>query len=80
MNDGTITNLLRFLARLKDARIYYKLSDPTEGAIMIEISVPGERWEIEFHDDGRVSAEVFVSTKGVQNGEIVEDLFRRFSD
>jgi hypothetical protein len=79
VSAGTVTDLLRFLAKLKDARIYYSLSDPTEGAIMVEVSVPGERWEIEFHDDGRLSAEVFVS-KGVQSGEIVEELFRRFSD
>jgi hypothetical protein len=80
MNDATIRDLLAFLARLKAAHIYYALADPTEGAIMVEVSVPGERWEIEFHEDGRISVETFTSLKGVQGSELLEDLFRRFSD
>jgi hypothetical protein len=80
MNTATIRDLLQFLARLKTAHIYYKLSDPTEGAIMVEVSVPGERWEIEFHDDGRISVERFVSSNGVQGEDLLDDLFQRFSD
>jgi hypothetical protein len=80
MSPATITDLLRFLARLKDARIYYALSDPTEGALMVEVSEPGERWEIEFHEDGRIGTEVFVSSRGVQGPELLEELFRRFAN
>ena len=80
MNTATIHDLLTFLARLKAAHIYYRLSDPTEGAVMVEISVPGERWEIEFHEDDRVSVEVFVSRNGVQGKELIDELFQRFSD
>lgn len=80
MTAATINDLLRFLARLKAAHIYYRLSDPTEGAVMVEVSVPGERWEIEFHEDGRISAEVLVSSKGVQGQEIFDDLFQRLSN
>ena len=80
MKTATIHELLRFLDRLKTAHIHYMLSDPTEGAIMIEISVPGERWEVEFHQDGMIGVEVFVSSMGVQGAELIEDLFRRFSD
>ncbi|MGH9717249.1 MAG: hypothetical protein ACRD4R_11055 [Candidatus Acidiferrales bacterium] len=79
MNPATISELLIFLERLKAARIYYSLSDPIEGAVTVEISVPGERWEIEFHQDGQINVEVFVSSKGVQGPELVDDLFRRFS-
>jgi len=80
MNTATIHDLLVFLTRLKAARIYYRLSDPTEGAVMVEVSVPGERWEIEFHEDGRISVEVFVSRNGVQSQELIDELFKRFSD
>ena len=80
MNTATIHDLLVFLTRLKAARIYYRLSDPTEGAVMVEVSVPGERWEIEFHEDGRISVEVFVSRNGVQGQELIDELFKRFSD
>jgi len=80
VTTATIHGLLNFLERLKTASIHYRLSDPTEGAIMVELSVPGERWEVEFHQDGTVGVEIFVSAKGVQGAETLEDLFRRFAD
>ncbi len=80
MNPSTIHDILELLARLKAAHIYYRLSDPTEGALMVEAAVPGERWEIEFHKDGEIGVEVFVSKGIIQGPELLEDLFRRFSD
>ena len=80
MNLATIRDLLDLLARLKGARIYYTLSDHTADAVMVEASVPGERWEIELHDDGKIGVEVFVSTGRIQDGKALEDLFKRFSD
>jgi hypothetical protein len=80
MNTATIRDLLSFLARLKTAHIHYTLADPTDGAVMVEVAVPGERWEIEFHEDGRVTVELFVSSRGVQGSELLEDLFQRFTD
>jgi hypothetical protein len=65
---------------LRAAHIFYTLSAPTEGAIMVEIAVPGERWEIEFHEDGEIGVERFVSAQGVGGAELLDDLFRRFSD
>ena len=79
-NPATISDLLDLLDRLKAAHIYYTLADPTEGAVMVKVAVPGERWEIEVHEDGRISVEVFVSSAGVQGPELLDDLFRRFSD
>jgi hypothetical protein len=80
MASPTINELLELLSRLKSANIYYRLSDPTQGAIMIEVSVPGERWEIEFHEDGQIGVETFVSPGGVRSSEALQDLFVRFSD
>lgn len=68
-----------FLAKLDVVKIYYSLSSPTDRAIMVNIAVPGERWEVEFHEDGEVSVEVFKS-EGVGGGEHLNDLFLRFSD
>jgi hypothetical protein len=79
-NPATIGDLLDLLDRLKAAHIYYRLDDATEGAVMVQVAVPGERWEIEMHEDGRISVEVFVSSAGVQGSELLDDLFRRFSD
>jgi hypothetical protein len=77
--EGSIRDVLAFLERLKSAHIHYSLADPTEGAIMVLIAVPGERWEVEFHQDGRVGVERFTSAGGVTGGDQLEDLFRRFS-
>jgi len=80
MSSTTIHHLLSFLERLRAAHIHYTLSDPTQGAIMVDISVPGERWEVEFHEDGLIGVEVFASVQGVQGAELLNDLFRRFSN
>ena len=80
MSTTSINDLLQFLARLRKAKIHYSLSDPTEGAVMVEIAVPGERWEIEFHMDGEIGVEVFRSADGVKGPELVEVLFDRFGD
>jgi hypothetical protein len=75
---GTLTDLLDFLDRLKAVSLYYEISNPTRRAIMITIAVPGERWEVEFQEDGGVQVEVFLS-QGVEGSEL-KDLFERFSD
>lgn len=80
MRADKLTDLLHFLQRLREAHIYYRLSTPTESAVMVEVAVPGERWEIEFHGDGEITSEVFISEKDIRGAEAFEDLFRRFSD
>ena len=80
MKSPTIHDLLTLLARLRAAKIHYTLSDPTDGAVMVNVTVPGERWEIEVHEDGDIGVEMFVSSKGVQGPELIDDLIRRFRD
>jgi hypothetical protein len=59
--------LLQFLDRLDDARIAYHL-EHVRDSVMIAVAVPGERWEIEFFDDGHVEIEIFRS-----DGTIIHD-------
>jgi hypothetical protein len=77
--NSTIRDLTDFLTKLKDANIFYKLSDPTS-AIMVEVSVPGERWEIEFHGSGQIGVEVFKSQGMIEGSEAIKELFDRFAD
>jgi hypothetical protein len=77
---ATIGELLEILSRLKSAKIDYHLSDHTDDAIMVEVAVPGERWEIELHEDGKIGVERFVSSGGVRGPEELQELFDRFSD
>jgi hypothetical protein len=77
--ERTLTDLLDFLDRLKAVSIHYEISNPTPRAILINIAVPGERWEVEFQEDGEVGVEVFRSL-GAKGSELLKDLFERFSD
>ena len=74
--------LIQFLHRLELANIYFSLSAPTlaSGAVMVRIAVPGERWEVEFHEDGEIGVEVFVSRDGVESEDALEELFRCHAD
>ncbi|MDX6226903.1 MAG: hypothetical protein QOI76_293 [Frankiales bacterium] len=49
-------------------QVRYHLDIVREGAIMITVAGPGERWEVEFFDDDHVEVERFVS-QGVNDGE-----------
>jgi hypothetical protein len=80
MGTSSLKDLLDLLEKLKSARIYYRLSDHTHGAIMVEVAVPGERWEIEFHEDGEIGVEIFASSGGLRGQDALAELFNRFTD
>ena len=52
--------LLKFLTFLEDKEIYYRLNKVSEN-LMVEIAVPGQRWEVEFLPSGEVQVEKFIS-------------------
>jgi hypothetical protein len=75
-----LEKLLDFLSQLDRHKIFFKLTRIRDEAIMVEIAVPGERWEVEFFGDGRVEVEVFKSP-GVTGGEEeLERLLRDFGE
>lgn len=80
MNNTLLKKLLVLLARLKKAKIAYSLAHHRENAIMVLVSVPGERWEIEFLDDGAVEIEKFRSDGGIGSESELEALFQQFTD
>jgi hypothetical protein len=76
----TLENLLEFLRQLDQHKIFFRLSRPRDEAIMVEITVPGERWEVEFFADGHTEIEIFSPSSGVIDGANLERLWRQFSD
>jgi hypothetical protein len=67
--------LLNFLNRLDEARIYYTLGHTRPESVMVDISLPGWRWEVEFMLDGSVEIERYRSVKGVESDPaLLEDL------
>ena len=73
-------DVFSFLRALDEASIHYGLGSFRPGALCVEISVPGERWEVEFLEDGDVWVEVFRSSGDIGGRELLEDLFERHSD
>jgi hypothetical protein len=71
---------LIFTQRLDAVNIHYRLSRPREEAIIVEIAVLGERWEVEFFADSQMEVEVFGGSTGVAGEERLQDLFDRHSN
>jgi hypothetical protein len=75
-----LSTLTKFLDRLDDEDMHYSLSSEREGAIMVGVTVPGERWEVEFMADGDIEIEVFKSDGQIHDDSILEELFERASE
>jgi hypothetical protein len=73
-------NLNDFLNRLEEVGIFYKLDKVREEAVMVEVAVPGQHWEVEFMDDGSVEIEKFLSDGDMYDEKELKTLFRDFSD
>lgn len=75
-----LSKLTKFLDRLDQADMHYTLSSVREGAVLVGVTVPGERWEVEFMADGDVEIEVFKSDGEIHDDSIIEELFSRDSE
>lgn len=53
-----LEKLLPFLFRLQNAKIQYRL-DRVRAAIMVEVFMPAEHWEVELFPDSHVEVEVY---------------------
>jgi hypothetical protein len=67
------------LEKLEDKNIFYKLSKIRDG-ILVEIAIPGQRWEVEYMADGTIDIEKFISDGTIFNEHEIDALFRDFSD
>ncbi len=68
-----------FLNRLEQGHIYYKLDKICPDTILVEVAVPGERWEVEFAADGEIVIEKFKSIGMFEEDEL-EVLLADYSD
>jgi hypothetical protein len=83
MNGDVFRTLLAFLRRLEQAKIWYRLNQIRDDALMVEIHVPGERWEVELVDYGdevHWEIERFVSDGKIDDETALDELFAKFSD
>ena len=80
-----IFELIEFLEKLEERKIYYKLNKVRENTIMIEVVVPGERWEIELNSYGTkkdcaIEVERFISNGEIHDESLFKELLEKFSD
>jgi hypothetical protein len=76
-----LEKLLGFLTDLDKRKIFHRLSHVRPEAVMVEVAVPGERWEVEFFADGHLEVEVFGKSEGIIGGEeTLARLFDEFTD
>lgn len=59
--QNSLGRVLAFLDRLDKARVAYSLKHVRD-TLMVVIDVPGERWEVEFFENGEIEIERFVTT------------------
>jgi hypothetical protein len=56
-----LSNASELCRELDRRHVSYQLQIVRDAALMVAVAVPGERWEIEFFEDGHVEIERFVS-------------------
>ena len=71
--------LFDFLDLLESRKIYFTLSRIRD-SVLVEVSVPGERWEVEFFADGSVQVEKFKSEGVIYDGSELNVLFAEHSN
>jgi hypothetical protein len=78
MKRNVFDKLTAFLTELEGRQVSYTLSHNRDEAIMVNVAAPGERWEIEFLEDGSIEVERFISNGEVDSEEILRELFARY--
>ena len=75
-----LDELLSFLGELRAAKISYELGQIRDETILVAVTVPGERWEVEFFGDGSVEVEIFRSGGDIFDRNKLTELISRFGE
>lgn len=77
---NSLQKLLDFLNKLDEAGLGYSMEHNREDTLTVLVTIPGERWEVDFHADGELEVEVFYSGAEEEDLEGEEALERLFAD
>jgi hypothetical protein len=80
MRTNTFEALTALLTEFEQKGISYSLAHNRDEAIMVIAAAPGERWEIEFLDDGSVEIERFISDGQIYGQEVLSELLARYTE
>jgi hypothetical protein len=76
----TVPTLHDFLRELDESQTYYRLTSVRDGAVMVEVALPDERWEIEFFDDRDPEIEIYRSDGRIFGPQKLDELRGMTSD
>jgi len=65
-HERSIGRVIGFLETLDKGSVWYQLLHVRD-SLMILLAVPGERWEVEFFEDGHIELERFRSTSDIDH-------------
>jgi hypothetical protein len=80
MSSTGFDKLVGFLSQLEQQNIHYTLAHHRDEAVMVLVAIPGERWEIEFFNDGSVEVERFISRGNLASEEVFSELFAAYAE
>jgi hypothetical protein len=80
MSEDPFRKLTTFLKRLEEAHIHYSLACHRQDVLMVLVTVPGERWEVEFWADGSIEVERFVSNGEICGEDALSELWTKYVD
>jgi hypothetical protein len=75
-----LTTAVEFCRELDRRNITYELRIVRDEALMMSVAVPGERWEIEFFDDGTIELERFISQGVAEAPSALAELLAWFDE
>ena len=75
-----LTRAAGFCRELDRRHVTYELRIVRDEALMMSVAVPGERWEIEFFEDGHTELERFVSQGVAEAPGALAELLARFDE
>lgn len=66
------------MRRCNNEKVYQFFRKTRDDYVRVDVSVPGERWEVEFAADGDIVIERFQSMGDVEGEEAIKYLFDNF--
>jgi hypothetical protein len=75
-----LTTAVEFCRELDRRNVSYELRIVRDEALMMSVAVPGERWEIEFFDDGTIELERFISQGVAEAPSALAELLAWFDE
>ncbi len=77
MKTDFLNKFLTFLNQLEQQKINYQIDHHRDESVMITVSIVGERWEIEFLENGDIEVEKFISNGEIAGEEALKEIFER---